>query len=250
MAHNPFPFRRDAYPNLTRAIHRVVEGAAGQGKYPRPSASGGVRAGENTPPRPAKPKPKYKYPGGVVYTRYATEGVVSESHTRAQLEKMSIPKLRELLKKYTDTVLKGQAAPENRKYAFMPAASQKTLADIRGILRSRGAGVALEEGVGEKIHLVKTSKVSTTPGESAFQTLYRHGFNHYIVSYSTISGETMIFKADKTGKVTDWSDLWMSRKKTDHNEAIIDYITYSVKGNRKKSFTVVENVVQERRNHT
>lgn len=76
MAHNQFPFRRDSHPDLTRAIHRVVESASGQGKYPRPSASGGVRAGEGNPPRPAKPQ--YRYPGGVVHTRYATKGVLKK----------------------------------------------------------------------------------------------------------------------------------------------------------------------------
>ena len=97
-----------------------------------------------------------------------------------------------------------------------------------------------------KIYLMKTMKISTTPGESAFQTLYRHGFNHYIVSYSTIAGETMIFKADKTGKVTNWLDLWVERKKTDHNKAIIDFLSHSKKGKSSsfpKSFTVIEGVI-------
>ena len=73
MAHNPFPFRRDSHPDLTRTIHEVVGASSGHGKYPRPGASGGVRAGEGNPPRPTKPG--YKYPGGVVHTRYAAEGV-------------------------------------------------------------------------------------------------------------------------------------------------------------------------------
>jgi len=93
-----------------------------------------------------------------------------------------------------------------------------------------------------KIYLMKTMKISTTPGESAFQTLYRHGFNHYIVSYSTIAGETMIFKADKTGKVTNWLDLWVERKKTDHNKAIKDYLG-SVKSNSGKSFKIIKESV-------
>jgi len=80
---------------------------------------------------------------GVKEDTAVAEGVVS--HDRKSLEKMSIPQLRELLKKYTDIVLKGQAAPKHRKYAFMPAASQKTLADIQGILRARGAGVVVDE---------------------------------------------------------------------------------------------------------
>jgi len=58
--------------------------------------------------------------------------VVSESHTRAQLEKLSTTRLRELLKQYT-------AKP----------GSGRELADIRGLLRSRGAGSVLDETLGE-----------------------------------------------------------------------------------------------------
>lgn len=65
----------------------------------------------------------------------AIRGVVSESHTRAQLEKMSITRLRELKKKYEALVLKG-----NKDAA-------RELADIRGLLRSKGAGVVVDEGV-------------------------------------------------------------------------------------------------------
>lgn len=59
----------------------------------------------------------------------AIRGVVHESHTRAQLEKLSITQLRALLKRYT-------AKP----------GSGRELADIRGILRARGAGSVLDEG--------------------------------------------------------------------------------------------------------
>lgn len=55
-------------------------------------------------------------------------GVVNESHTRAQLEKLSITRLRELLKQYT-------AKP----------GSGRELADIRGLLRAKGAGSVLDE---------------------------------------------------------------------------------------------------------
>ena len=58
----------------------------------------------------------------------AIRGVVHESHTRAQLEKLSITQLRALLKRYT-------AKP----------GSGRELADIRGILRARGAGSVLDE---------------------------------------------------------------------------------------------------------
>lgn len=58
----------------------------------------------------------------------AIMGVVNESHTRAQLEKLSITRLRELLKQYT-------AKP----------GSGRELADIRGLLRAKGAGSVLDE---------------------------------------------------------------------------------------------------------
>jgi len=59
----------------------------------------------------------------------AIREVVQESHTRAQLEKLSITQLRALLKRYT-------AKP----------GSGRELADIRGLLRARGAGSVLDEG--------------------------------------------------------------------------------------------------------
>jgi len=58
----------------------------------------------------------------------AIRGVVQESHTRAQLEKLSITKLRELLKRYTEQ-----------------PGSGRELADIRGLLRAKGAGSVLDE---------------------------------------------------------------------------------------------------------
>ena len=62
-----------------------------------------------------------------------SEGVVVESHTRAQLEKMTTTQLRALLKKYTALVAGGA----------MTAAAE--LATIRGLLRAKGAGVVLDE---------------------------------------------------------------------------------------------------------
>ena len=59
---------------------------------------------------------------------------VQESHTRAQLEKMTTTRLRELKKKYEGLVLKGDRD------------AARELADIRGLLRSKGAGSVLDEG--------------------------------------------------------------------------------------------------------
>ena len=62
------------------------------------------------------------------------EEVVQESHTRAQLEKMTTTRLRELKKKYEGLVVKGDRD------------AARELADIRGLLRSKGAGSVLDEG--------------------------------------------------------------------------------------------------------
>jgi len=62
-------------------------------------------------------------------------GVVNESHTRTQLEKLSTTQLRELKKKYERLVLRGDKD------------ASRELADIRGILRAKGAGVVVDEGV-------------------------------------------------------------------------------------------------------
>jgi len=82
----------------------------------------------------------------------------------------------------------------------------------------------------------------TTSGKgkfSAYQTLYRHGGNYFLVSYSTASGETMIFKANKNGKVTDWKGVHKLMKSTDHSghdEFISDYLG----GKSGKSFKIVK----------
>ena len=65
----------------------------------------------------------------------AIGSIVNESHSRAQLEKMSITRLRELKKKYEALVLKGDKN------------ASRELADIRGLLRAKGAGSVVDEGV-------------------------------------------------------------------------------------------------------
>jgi hypothetical protein len=104
---NPFPFRKDPNPDLTRTISEIVA--------PKPKAQ--------------KPAAKTPDPKGDKYEAKP----VAESHTRAQLEKLSTTRLRELKKKYERLVLRGDRD------------ASRELADIRGILRSKGAGHALEE---------------------------------------------------------------------------------------------------------
>ena len=75
----------------------------------------------------------HKTIGKFIKSESVSEAVVQESHTRAQLEKMTTTALRALLKKYTALVAGGS----------MTAAAE--LATIRGLLRSKGAGVVLDE---------------------------------------------------------------------------------------------------------
>jgi hypothetical protein len=105
---NQFPFRKDPNPDLTRTIAEIV-----------------APKGKKTP----KGEPKAADPKGGKYEAKP----VAESHTRAQLEKLSTTRLRELMKKYERMILRGDKD------------AARELADIRGILRSKGAGHALEE---------------------------------------------------------------------------------------------------------
>jgi hypothetical protein len=105
---NQFPFRKDPNPDLTRTIAEIV-----------------APKGKKTP----KGEPKAHDPKGGKYEAKP----VAESHTRAQLEKLSTTRLRELMKKYERMILRGDKD------------ASRELADIRGILRSKGAGHALDE---------------------------------------------------------------------------------------------------------
>lgn len=77
---------------------------------------------------------------GEVIARITNGERVEESHTRAALEKYSITRLRELKKKYEAAVLKGDRD------------ASRELADIRGLLRAKGAGSVIDEGVEGDTH--------------------------------------------------------------------------------------------------
>ena len=84
-----------------------------------------------------------------------SEAVVVESHTRAQLEKMTTTALRALLKKYTALVAGGA----------MTAAAE--LATIRGLLRSKGAGVVLDEASAKVVQARLAARGEKRGGEAA-----------------------------------------------------------------------------------
>ena len=107
------PFSRDEFPDLTKAISEIVA--------------------PKKPEEKKKTKPD-KWGGKEPYVKndrnpYTAPHKVQESHTRAALEKLSTTRLRELLKQYSGK-----------------PGSGRELADIRGLLRARGAGVVVDEG--------------------------------------------------------------------------------------------------------
>ena len=77
---------------------------------------------------------------GEVIARITNGEPVVESHTRAQLEKMTTTRLRELKKKYEGLVVKGDRD------------AARELADIRGLLRAKGAGSVLDEATEGDTH--------------------------------------------------------------------------------------------------
>ena len=129
---DPFPFRA---PETRSSIGEVIaeitkaelKAAEAQDLKELPGAAG--EAAHNK---------LHKTIGIFVKSESVSEAVVQESHTRAQLEKMTTTQLRALLKKYTALVAGGS----------MTAAAE--LATIRGLLRSKGAGVVLDEAVMSK----------------------------------------------------------------------------------------------------
>jgi len=84
----------------------------------------------------------------------------------------------------------------------------------------------------DKIKLVK---------EMGSKTLYQYGFNYYIVSYSSMGGETAIFMADSSGKPKSYESLWSERRSVDHDSAIKDF----VKGKFKKDAVVESTEIAE-----
>lgn len=132
-----FPFRKTAAnADLLKTISEIMaprgeKPAKPEKKYDKYGAPETTKSG--TPQKPQREKYPPVYAKGTtprVSEPMKTESVtVSESHTRAALEKMSITQLRALLKKYS-------AKP----------GSGRELADIRGLLRAKGAGSVLDEG--------------------------------------------------------------------------------------------------------
>ena len=118
----PNPFTTDRLPDFTRTVQEVtkaeLKAAEAQDLKELPGAEG-----------EAAHKRLHKTIG-----KFLKAKPVQESHTRAQLEKMTTTRLRELKKKYEGLVVKGDRD------------AARELADIRGLLRSKGAGSVLDEG--------------------------------------------------------------------------------------------------------
>lgn len=65
--------------------------------------------------------------------------------------------------------------------------------------------------------------------EAGHQTLYRYKGKYYIVSYSSLANETMIFAGDASGKPTSYADLWSDRGGVHPDAAIKEFLSYKFK---------------------
>ena len=65
-----------------------------------------------------------------------------------------------------------------------------------------------------------------TSREDIKQTLVNHKGNYYVVSYSTILSETLIFKSDSKGKITNWQEVGGAKyvKLNEVVESMSDYM--------------------------
>jgi len=122
---DPFPFRN---PENRSDLAAVISEITSRGEQPKDKGYAKV---EKTP-APIPPSKSGK--------RYDKVQKVTESHTRAQLEKMTTTRLRELKKKYEGLVVKGDRD------------AARELTDIRGLLRAKGAGSVLDEATEGDTH--------------------------------------------------------------------------------------------------
>jgi len=65
--------------------------------------------------------------------------------------------------------------------------------------------------------------------EAGHQTLYRYKGKYYIVSYSSLANETMIFAGDAKGKPTSYAGLWSDRGGVHPDAAIKEYLSHKFK---------------------
>ena len=65
--------------------------------------------------------------------------------------------------------------------------------------------------------------------EAGHQTLYRYMGKYYIVSYSSLANETMIFAGDAKGKPTSYADLWSDRGGVHPDAAIKEFLSRKFK---------------------
>lgn len=128
---NPFPFRKSAQnADLNRTIRAVTEAIGGEGDTHGGGATSPKRNGASNKKRRGVPAPVVPAP---TTPRVSEPLKISESHTRKELEGLSITRLRELKKKYERLVQQGDRD------------AARELADIRGLLRAKGAGSVLDE---------------------------------------------------------------------------------------------------------
>lgn len=86
-----------------------------------------------------------------------------------------------------------------------------------------------KHGIAEEVEVTEANDKIKLVKEMGSKTLYQYGFNYYLVSYSSMGGETAIFMADSSGKPKSYESLWSERRSVDHDSAIKDFVKYKFK---------------------
>lgn len=86
-----------------------------------------------------------------------------------------------------------------------------------------------KHGIAEEVEVTEADDKIKLVKEMGSKTLYQYGSNYYIVSYSSMGGETAIFMADSSGKPKSYESLWSERRSVDHDSAIKDFVKYKFK---------------------
>lgn len=91
------------------------------------------------------------------------------------------------------------------------------------------AEIKKKHGIAEEVEVTEADDKIKLVREMGSQTLYQYGSEYYIVSSSSMAGETAIFRGDSSGKPKSYESLWSERKMVDHDAAIKDFVKYKFK---------------------
>jgi hypothetical protein len=217
-------------------LHGVKEGEL-RSIFGAPRSSGGMKQWSFEHDRPLEHRFTVEFDGNDAYINSSRKGNPTvKDHLKGMFGLMK-------LRVTTESVDQGGEAVSEAKEKFLTGPGKKDPTRLLGIYTTKGKwikdmnsekeaaafvnkswGESVEEGfVMEEANKIKLVK------EMGSKTLYQYGSNYYIVSYSSVGGETAIFMADSSGKPKSYESLWSERRSVDHDSAMKDFVKYKFK---------------------